>query len=244
MQRENTAVFLVRKRSRCAPAGCVQSEEMRLAEGIQAESAAAACERGGVEVEWAATEKLGMGGPGEGGRRLRHPEEGPGAGPRVAKEHAGRGPGTREGHGPARVQEAEAGAIQRRGEAEAVAIQEKLRRGRGSGARASEKATAMKALDGVGREHEEFRLRLQQGADVELEAINVRKDIAQSQAKVLGRGLQQREVPDRRRRREVLRAVHQGRDLGSSVDGALDHGEALKTVLGATSTARRTCRRT
>ena len=36
----------------------------------------------------------------------------------------------------------------------------------------------MKALDGVGREHEEFRLRLDKERDVELEAIRVRKDMA------------------------------------------------------------------
>ena len=51
----------------------------------------------------------------------------------------------------------------------------------------------MKALDGATREHEEFRLRLEKEQDVGARAISARsKDVAEAQAKVLGRGARQR----------------------------------------------------
>ena len=52
-----------------------------------------------------------------------------------------------------------------------------------------EKAAAMKKLDGVGKEHEEFKLALQKEKDVELAQINIQKDIAQAQAGVLSDAL-------------------------------------------------------
>lgn len=49
-----------------------------------------------------------------------------------------------------------------------------------------EKAEAMKKLDGVGKEHEEFKLRLDKELQVDLAEINIQKDIADAQAEVLG----------------------------------------------------------
>jgi uncharacterized membrane protein YqiK len=138
-----------------------------------------------------------------------------------------------------RVQEAEAAAIHKRGEAEAHAVREKLMaeaaaiqeklmaEARGL----AEKAASMKALDGVGKEHEEFRLRLAKERDVELEAIRVRKDIADAQAKVLAEAFSHAKIQivggDGQFFDRFIKAV----SLGSSVDGALDHGEALRTVM-------------
>ncbi|HYI02255.1 SPFH domain-containing protein [Hyalangium sp.] len=127
----------------------------------------------------------------------------------------------------ARAQEADAGAIQKRGEAEAVAIQEKLMaEARGL----AEKATSMKALDGVGRDHEEFRLRLAKERDVELEAIRVRKDIAEAQSRVLAEAMSHAKFQivggDGQFFERFVKAV----TVGASVDGALDHGEALRKV--------------
>jgi uncharacterized membrane protein YqiK len=127
----------------------------------------------------------------------------------------------------ARIQEAEAAAIQKRGEAEASAIQEKLMaEARGL----AEKASSMKALDGVGREHEEFRLRLQKERDVELEAIRVRKDMAESQAKVLSQAFSNAKFQivggDGQFFERFVKAV----SFGTSVDGALEHGEVLRSV--------------
>jgi hypothetical protein len=89
----------------------------------------------------------------------------------------------------------------------------------------------MKALDGVGREHEEFRLRLAKERDVELEAIRVRKDVAEAQAKVLAEAFSHAKFQivggDGQFFERFVKAV----TVGASVDGALDHGEALRTVV-------------
>lgn len=52
-----------------------------------------------------------------------------------------------------------------------------------------EKAEAMKKLDGVGKEHEEFKLRLNKELQVDLAEINIQKDIADAQAQVLSEAL-------------------------------------------------------
>ena len=57
-----------------------------------------------------------------------------------------------------------------------------------------EKAAAMKKLDGVGKEHEEFKLALQKDKDVELAQINIQKDIAEAQAHVLSEALKNADI--------------------------------------------------
>ncbi|KYP16460.1 SPFH domain-containing protein [Flavihumibacter sp. CACIAM 22H1] len=52
-----------------------------------------------------------------------------------------------------------------------------------------EKAEAMKKLDAVGKEHEEFKLLLQKEKDIALAQIHIQKDIADAQAGVLGEAL-------------------------------------------------------
>lgn len=70
---------------------------------------------------------------------------------------------------------AEAGVIREKALAEATGIEEK--------------ANAMKKLDGVGKEHEEFKLRLNKELQVDLAHINIQKDIADAQASVIGEAL-------------------------------------------------------
>jgi len=57
-----------------------------------------------------------------------------------------------------------------------------------------EKAEAMKKLDGVGKEHEEFKLALQKDKDIELAQINIQKDIAEAQAHVLSEALKNADI--------------------------------------------------
>ena len=57
-----------------------------------------------------------------------------------------------------------------------------------------EKAEAMKKFDGVGREHEEFKLALQKEKDIELAQINIQKDIADAQAHVLSEALRNADI--------------------------------------------------
>jgi flotillin len=52
-----------------------------------------------------------------------------------------------------------------------------------------EKAEAMKKLDAVGKDHEEFKLLLTKEKDIALAQINIQKDIADAQAMVLGDAL-------------------------------------------------------
>ncbi|WP_405201482.1 SPFH domain-containing protein [Dokdonia sp. LLG6352-1] len=82
--------------------------------------------------------------------------------------------------------EAKAEAKRKDGLAEADVIKEKAL---ADAAGIEEKANAMKKLDGVGKEHEEFKLRLDKELQVDLAEINVQKDIADAQAQVIGDAL-------------------------------------------------------
>ncbi len=81
----------------------------------------------------------------------------------------------------------EAEVLEKRARAEAIGLREK----HGAEAEGVEKkAEAMKKLDGVGREHEEFKLKLDKEKEIELAEINIRTDIAKTQAEVLGKALE------------------------------------------------------
>ena len=81
---------------------------------------------------------------------------------------------------------AKAEAKRQDGLAEADVIKEKAL---ADAAGIEEKANAMKKLDGVGKEHEEFKLRLDKELQVDLAEINIQKDIADAQAQVIGDAL-------------------------------------------------------
>lgn len=93
--------------------------------------------------------------------------------------------------------EAKAEAIKLQGIAEAEVIKEKaLATATGDkeiafaeAAGIEEKAEAMKKLDGVGKEHEEFKLKLDKELQVDLAEINIQKEIADAQADVIGEAL-------------------------------------------------------
>jgi len=82
--------------------------------------------------------------------------------------------------------QAKAEALKQEGMAEAEVIKEKAI---ADAAGIEEKANAMKKLDGVGKEHEEFKLRLEKELQVDLAHINIQKEIADAQARVLSEGL-------------------------------------------------------
>lgn len=104
----------------------------------------------------------------------------------------------------AEVMIAKAEATQIQGTAEASIIEKKAEANRKQGLMEAEvtrekaiaeatgiqeKAEAMKKLDGVGKDHEEFKLQLQKEKDIELAHIGIQKDIAASQASVLAEAL-------------------------------------------------------
>ncbi len=82
--------------------------------------------------------------------------------------------------------QAKAEAKRKDGLAEADVIKEKAL---ADAAGIEEKANAMKKLDGVGKDHEEFKLRLDKELQVDLAEINIQKDIADAQAQVIGDAL-------------------------------------------------------
>ncbi len=90
------------------------------------------------------------------------------------------------GMGEARVLEAKAEATEKFGRAEATVIGEKAF---AEADGIEKKAEAMKLFDGVGREHEEFKLQLNKDLELELAEVNVNRDIAEEQAKIVGEAL-------------------------------------------------------
>ena len=105
----------------------------------------------------------------------------------VAKAEAEEKQGTVE----ASVIEKKAEALRKEGLAQAEVVREKaLAEAKGI----EEKAEAMKKLDGVGKEHEEFKLQLQKEKDIELAHINIQKDIAGAQAEVLSTALKSAKI--------------------------------------------------
>lgn len=105
----------------------------------------------------------------------------------IAKAEAEEKQGTVE----ANVIEKKAEALRKEGLAQAEIVREKaLAEAKGI----EEKAAAMKQLDGVGKEHEEFKLKLQKEKDIELAHINIQKDIASAQAEVLSHALKSAKI--------------------------------------------------
>lgn len=82
--------------------------------------------------------------------------------------------------------EAKATAVEKEGTAEASVMQLKFT-SEANGIQ--EKAEAMKLFDSVGKEHEEFKLKLNKEKDIEIAAISTQKDIAEAQSNIVGEAL-------------------------------------------------------
>ncbi|GGH21886.1 flotillin family protein [Sphingobacterium alkalisoli] len=96
-----------------------------------------------------------------------------------------------QGAAEANIVEKKADAMRKEGLMEAEIIREKaMAEARGI----EEKAEAMKKLDGVGKDHEEFKLQLQKERDIELAHINIQKDIAAAQSSVLAEALKSAKI--------------------------------------------------
>ena len=83
--------------------------------------------------------------------------------------------------------EANAVATQKQGTAEADVMHQKFT---AEAKGIEEKAEAMKLFDGVGREHEEFKLRLNKEKDIEIAGIAAQEEIAKQQAEIVGSALE------------------------------------------------------
>jgi uncharacterized membrane protein YqiK len=143
--------------------------------------------------------------------------------------------------------EAEAAAIEKTGLAEAVSLREKLlaevaakeaeagaieKRMTAEAHGLAQKAEAMRALEGAGREHEEFRLKLANQREIALEQIKARVAMSESQAKVMAEAMGKADIKivggDGQFFDRFVKAVA----LGTSIDGVVDHSEVVKAALG------------
>ena len=116
------------------------------------------------------------------------------------------------------AKQAEAGAIEARMMAEAHGL--------------AEKANAMKQLDGQAREHEEYRLRLDNDRIIALEQIKARVQMTEQQAKVMAEAMTHADIKivggDGQFFDRFVRAV----SLGSSIDGVVENSEVARKMLG------------
>jgi uncharacterized membrane protein YqiK len=212
---------------------------IRKAEGTQAEHAAAGLAEVRVkEADALAIEKLGL-------AEVRVREAAAVVADRegtVIAENV-----RRKGIAEAAGREAEASAIEKVGLAEAAGKRESLlaevaardadaavleKRMLAEAHGLAEKAAAMRALEGAGREHEEYRLRLANEREIALEGLRARVAMAEQQAKVMAEAMGQADIKivggDGAFFDRFVRAV----TLGSSIDGVVDHSGVVRKVLG------------
>lgn len=123
--------------------------------------------------------------------------------------------------------EAKATAVEKQGTAEASVMHLKFT----SEAKGiEEKANAMKLFDGVGREHEEFKLRLNKDKDIEIAAINVQQEIAESQAEIVGQALKSARIDIVGGETTFFDKIVDSIKAGKSVDRFVHNSEVLTDV--------------
>lgn len=184
--------------------------KVRIAEGVKAESAAAGLAEVEVkEADAVAIEKQGL------------------AAARVKEADAG----ATEKFGAAEAQ-----VLRQKGEAEGSAIRERLA---GEAAGIEAKAAAMRQLDDESRRHEEYRLRVELEKDVQLADFATRREIAEAQAGIVGKGLENAKIDivggesvffDR-----LVGAIGMGKATDAFVDKSKTSRIALKDYLAGDS---------
>jgi len=93
-----------------------------------------------------------------------------------------------------------------------------------------EKAAAMKKLDGVGKEHEEFKLRLNKDKEIELAKINIQKAISEAQAKVISEALKSANIDIVGGETMFFNQIMGAISNGKSVDRIVENSEVLKQI--------------
>lgn len=90
-----------------------------------------------------------------------------------------------------------------------------------------EKALAMQKLDGVGKEHEEFKLRLEKEKAIDLAEINVQQHIAEAQAKVLAEAFKNANIDIVGGEMTFVDNIMNAINRGKSVDRMFDNSKHL-----------------
>ncbi|MFD7490283.1 flotillin family protein [Streptomyces mirabilis] len=190
--------------------------KLRLAEGIQAESAAAGLADVQVRDKAAeVTEKAGRAEAVATEARLRAEAEGTEARLRAEAE------GTE-----ARLR-AEAEGSRAKALAEATGIGEKLK---AEAEGLSQKAVAMAALDDASRGHEEYRLRIQAEKEIRLAGLEVQRQVAEAQATVLATGLENADINIVGGESVFFDRLVSSIALGKGVDGFMRHSETAQAL--------------
>ena len=119
------------------------------------------------------------------------------------------------------------------GSSEAKALQERLvAEAKGI----EEKAVAMQKLDGVGRDHEEFKLRLDMDKAVKLAAIKVEEAIAQAQSQALGEAFKSAKIDlvggEQTFIQNVMNAIGRGKTIDRMVNNSEVLGDLKHSMLG------------
>ncbi|WP_416970557.1 flotillin family protein [Streptomyces sp. 4F14] len=178
---------------------------LRLAEGIQAEAAAAGLAAVQVrDKEAEVVEKTGRAEAEAAAARMRAEAE-----------------GTRA-TALARAEGAEAQAL-----ADARAIGEKLK---AEAAGLTDKAAALAALDEASRTHEEYRLRLEAEKEIRLAGLDVQRQVAQAQATVLATGLENADIDIVGGDSVFLDRLVGSIALGKGVDGFVQHSDTAQAL--------------
>ena len=176
--------------------------KIRLAEGLQAEEAAPGLAQVKVkEADAVATEKLGLA--------------------EVRVREASAAASEKQGL-------ADAASLREHGLAEAVSIREKLT-AEATGIAA--KAESMRALDDASRQHEEYRLRLENDRIVQLEEIKARREVAEAQAHALAEAFKTAKIDIIGGDSLVVDRVLNAVSMGRAVDGAVSRSDTAQTLL-------------
>ncbi|WP_097991116.1 hypothetical protein [Streptomyces sp. f51] len=182
--------------------------KLRLAEGVQAETAAPGLAAVQVrDAEADVTEKAGLAEAEATAARLKAEAEG------------------------ARLKAlAEAEGTQARATADAAVIGEKLK---AEAAGLTEKAAAMAALDEASRTHEEYRLRLDAEKEIRLAGLDVQRQVAEAQATVLATGLENADIDIVGGESVFFDRLVSSVSLGKAVDGFVDNSQTAQALAGS-----------
>ncbi|MGB3546265.1 MAG: flotillin family protein [Saprospiraceae bacterium] len=92
------------------------------------------------------------------------------------------------------------------------------------------KADAMKKLDGVGKEHEEFKLRLEKDKEVQLAQINVERQVAEAQAKVLAEAMKHAKIDIIGGEMQFVNSILNSVGRGKQIDGMMNNSTHLRDL--------------
>jgi len=93
-----------------------------------------------------------------------------------------------------------------------------------------EKANAMKLFDGVGKEHEEFKLKLNKDKDIEIAGIQAQRQIASDQSQIVGEALKSARIDIVGGETTFFDRIVDSIKAGKSVDRFVHNSETLTDV--------------